>query len=251
MTSAASGFGLIVVGDELLSGHRRDAHLYRFRELLRERGHGLVWCWILPDEPAVLGEHLARSFAAERPVFCCGGIGATPDDRTRECAARAAGVPLRRHPGAVAEIEAVFGEAAYPDRILMADLPAGCELIPNPYNRIPGFSLGEHHFLPGFPELAWPMAEWVLERRYPAREAPVRELSLRVLDVPESALVPLMRRLGARHPGLKLFSLPRMGATRSVELGFRGRVGLAQAFEDLRRELESAGFRWESSPARD
>ena len=46
--------------------------------------------------------------------------------------------------------EARFGEEAYPIRIRMADLPEGSRLIPNPYNQIPGFSIGHHHFLPGF-----------------------------------------------------------------------------------------------------
>ena len=171
-------------------------------------------------------------------------MAATPDDRTRECAALAAGVPLQRHAGAQAEIEAVFGAQSYPNRILMADLPLGCELIPNPRNRIPGFSLRNHYFLPGFPELAWPMAEWVLDTYHPVREPPIRELSIRVLDAPESALVPLMRRLAEGHPGLKLFSLPRLGERKTVELGFRGRTGLEQAWEDLRRELDTEGFRY-------
>lgn len=95
-----------------------------------------------------------------------GGIGATPDDLTRQCAAEAAGVPMERHPEALALIVEKFGEAAYAKRVLMADFPAGAGIIPNPYNRIPGFSLNRHYFLPGFPEMAWPMMEWVLDTHY-------------------------------------------------------------------------------------
>jgi molybdopterin-biosynthesis enzyme MoeA-like protein len=237
-------FGLVIIGDELLGGRRRDRHLEHFRELLRVRGYGLAWCWILPDQAETLVSHLRRSFADKVPVFCCGGIGATPDDLTRQCAARAGNLPLERHAGAAAQIEAQFGAEAYPTRILMADLPGGSELIPNPHSRIPGFGLLGHWFLPGFPEMAWPMAEWVLTHRYPRGGEPIRERAVWVEAVAESALVPLMQRLQARFPELKLFSLPRLGERRRVELGFRGRVGVDEAFAALCGELDGAGMKY-------
>jgi len=236
-------FGLIIIGDELLSGSRSDKHLPRFRDLLGERGFSLGWCWILPDRADVLVDHLRRSLAGDDPVFCCGGIGATPDDLTRECAALAAELPLERHPRAAVEIEAQFGAEAYPNRILMADLPRGCGLIPNPHNRIPGFSLQRHYFLPGFPQMAWPMAEWVLREHYPATADPLRELSLWLYDVPESELIGLMRDFHADHPEHKLFSLPRLGERKAIQMGLRGRgAGLDDAFEDLWRMLKDEGF---------
>jgi len=238
-------FGLIVIGDEILKGKRRDRHFDAFRELLGERGFGLAWLQILPDDPALLVRHLGHSMDEGVPVFCCGGIGATPDDHTRQCAARAAGVPLIRHPAAVAEIEAQFGADAYPIRILMADLPEGSELIPNPYNRVPGFSLRDHYFLPGFPDMAHPMARWVLDNHYSAGAVPERELSLKVFGAPESTLLPLMQQLTADHPQLKLFSLPRLGPDGFVELGFRGRDGLEPAFAALRAGVAALGLRYE------
>jgi molybdopterin-biosynthesis enzyme MoeA-like protein len=178
------------------------------------------------------------------PVFVCGGIGATPDDHTRACAPAAAGVPLVRHPQAQALIEGRFGPAAYPYRILMAELPAGAGLVPNPYNGIPGFVLAGHWFLPGFPEMAWPMAEWVLDRHFPAA-APLEEGAVEVLGVPESELIPLMDAIGARFPGLKAFSLPRLGADAHILLGLRGRQGLQEGMAALRLGLAagSIGFR--------
>ncbi|WP_295884733.1 molybdopterin-binding protein [uncultured Thiohalocapsa sp.] len=247
---AGRRFGLIVVADEVLTGSRTDKHLPAFRELLHARGHGLAWCWILPDDPQVLSRQLAASMAERLPVFCCGGIGATPDDHTRACAAVAAGVALERHPEALALIEARFGPEAYPHRVLMADLPAGARLIPNPVSRIPGFSVGEHWFLPGFPRMAWPMAEWVLDQHYPAA-APPREDAVAVRNTPESRLVPLMRALEGRHQGLKLFSLPHMGddpADRWVLLGFRGQGDLDAAMAALRRALEAEGLAFGPPP---
>ena len=234
-------FGLIVIGDEVLTGPRVDKHLSHFRACLAEKGHGLAWHWILPDDPEVLTAHLRFSLARPEPVLVCGGIGATPDDHTRACAAAAAGVALARHPDASALIEERFGDEAYPYRILMADLPEGCTLIPNPYNQIPGFRLGDHFFLPGFPQMAWPMADWVVARHYPPA-VPAQEVALRVPGVPESRLVPIMEAVGPRYPGLKLFSLPHLGEERYVLLGFRGRAGLEAALADLKRELEVAGL---------
>jgi molybdopterin-biosynthesis enzyme MoeA-like protein len=173
----------------------------------------------------------------------CGGIGATPDDHTRACAAAAAGLDLLRHPEAKALLEEKFGVEAYPNRILMADLPAGCDLIPNPINRIPGFSLRGHWFLPGFPQMAWPMAEWVLDGFYGVSDK-VAEAALRILDVPESRLIPLMRALGERFPDLKLFSLPHLGEDAHIRLGFRGRAGLAEAMAALRARLAEEGIRF-------
>jgi molybdopterin-biosynthesis enzyme MoeA-like protein len=229
-------FGLIVIGDEVLNGPRTDAHLPHFKALLLGRGHTLAWHWVLPDDPEVLTAHLRFSLSRGGPVFVCGGIGATPDDHTRACVGAAAGVDLVRHPGARTLIEERFGEAAYPHRILMADFPAGSDLIYNPFNQIPGFSLSGHWFLPGFPQMAWPMAEWVLDQ-YFGQAVPLRESALEVLGVPESELIPLMEELGRRFPEVKLFSLPHIGEDAHILLGARGRGDLAPAMDALRAGL--------------
>jgi len=243
----APGFGLIVIGDEVLNGLRTDAHLPFFKQLLAARGHCLAWHWLLPDDPEVLTGHLRISLGLGVPVFVCGGIGATPDDHTRACAAAAAGLDLVRHPGARALIEGRFGATAYPHRILMADLPAGCDLIPNSYNQIPGFSLRQHWFLPGFPQMAWPMAQWVLGH-YQDRAEPLREAALEVLGVPESELIPLMLALGSRFPGVKPYSLPHIGADPHILLGLRGRCDLGPAMAALRAGLAAAGMDCREQP---
>lgn len=239
----AMAFGLIVIGDEILNGDRQDRHLAAFKQRVSARGHQLAWCWILPDDPALLIVQLRASMAADTPVFCCGGIGATPDDHTRACAAAAAGVALVRHTGAAQLIEGRFGADAFPQRIRMADLPAGASLIPNPVNQVPGFGINRHWFLPGFPQMAWPMAEWVLDRHY-GRAEPLHEMALEVRGAPESRLIPLMERLGAQFPALKLFSLPHLGETqadRYILLGFRGRGDLEPAMAALRSGLDAEG----------
>ncbi len=241
-------FGLVVIGDEILSGRRRDRHVDFFRKLLAEHGHALHWVQILPDQPALLTARLRQTMSEGDPVFSCGGIGATPDDHTRQCAADAAGVPLVRHAGAQQLIEARFGEAAWPHRVRMADLPEGSSLIPNPVNQVPGFSIREHHFLPGFPDMAHPMAAWVLENRYRDATDPEVERSLRVPGVSENRLMPLLQEMDADWPDLKLFSLPRRGEQNFVELGFHGPAEQVEAaFERLQEKLRAMGIGFEPS----
>lgn len=239
-----SEFGLIVIGDEILAGRRRDRHLDGIGGLVRARGHQLAWLRILPDDPDYLAAELARSMAEGRPVFSCGGIGATPDDYTRECAARAAGVPLVRHPQAVAVLEDKFGDQAYPVRIRMAELPQGAELIPNAVNRVPGFSINRHYFLPGFPDMAHPMAQWVLEQHYPQLQAQ-RQCSVWVQATTETVLMPLLESLTERYPAHKLFSLPRLGEQARIELGYRGGDDIEEPFQALLDGLREGGFSFE------
>lgn len=232
--------GLYLIGDELLSGKRQDKHLAQVTRVVQDSGLHLRWVQVLGDDAAYLAAAFEHSMGAALPVFSFGGIGATPDDVTRQAAARAAGRGLEPHPGAVAEIEAQFGAEAYPNRIRMAALPSGCELIPNPVNRVPGFSLHNHYFMPGFPSMAWPMLDWVLKHHFTPGAMPVRECALRVLDAHESDLMPMMEALCAAHPQVKLFSLPSTRERRQIELGFRGEAGVEQAFADLRAALDAA-----------
>ena len=242
--------GAIIIGDEILSGKRQDGHFRHVIETLGQRGLELKWARLIGDDPALIVETLRQTYASGDIVFSFGGIGATPDDHTRQCAAAAAEVPLIRHPDAVAEIEARFGADAYPRRILMADLAAGSTIIPNPFNRVPGFSLKHHHFLPGFPQMAWPMMEWVLDTLYPElrNQAPETEEIFTVLDAMESPLLDSMNEFVRRYQDLRFSSLPHIGegSERRVEFGVRGkRPRVIEAVAWLKAEVEKLGFRWQ------
>jgi molybdopterin-biosynthesis enzyme MoeA-like protein len=245
----SDAFGIIVIGDEILNGRRLDRHFEALGGMLRERGFGVAWLRILPDDPDYLVAELSRTMAEGRPVFCCGGIGATPDDHTRACAATAAGVELEMHAEAVAEIEERFGDEAYPYRIRMAELPRGSEIIPNPYNRIPGFSINRHYFMPGFPDMAHPMAAWVLDKRYGAGGSYEQQRSVLVRGVSESVLLDLMQELTERFPDAKLFSLPRLGEEFQIEFGFRGYGDLQIPFEALTEGLARLNVRYDPQDA--
>ena len=236
--------GLFIIGAEILSGKRQDKHLARVIELLRERGMELSWAQVLSDDEARIAEAIRASHARGDLVLSCGGIGATPDDRTRQAAALAFGLPLLRHPQAEALIVGQYGDKALPNRVLMADFPQGAGLIPNPVNRVAGFFVHHHHFVPGFPEMAWPMLEWVLDTRYPhlRNAAPPVEYSLRALGTAaEGDLLELMEAVLAQFPGITLSSLPSRGdATRPrhIEFGIKGPAALAaEAFGWFRAQL--------------
>lgn len=242
-------FGAVIIGDELLSGKRQDKHFAEIVHVLAARGLELGWCRIIGDDPGLIVATLRQTMAGDDVVFCFGGIGATPDDHTRACAAQAATVELALHPDAVREIEARFGEAAHPQRIRMAELPVGSAIIPNPYNRIPGFSLHSHHFLPGFPEMAWPMMTWVLDHYYPHlhRDHPAVEYSLAVW-AREGELLPLMQTFVERYPRCRLSSLPELSPDRPrLELGVRGEpADVRAAIDYLQRELTTLGIAWQA-----
>jgi len=246
---ALRAIGVLIIGDEILSGKRMDRHLARVIETLGARGLTLAWARYEGDDRARLTAVLGESFARGDLVFAFGGVGATPDDHTRQAAAAALGVPLVRHPEALAEIEARFGAEAYPHRVLMADFPAGSTIIPNPYNRIASFSLRDHHFFPGFPEMAWPMLDWVLATRYPELTAPPSaERAIVVYGAGESQLLPVMGDNVARFQRVKLFSLPSFMADggRRIELGVRGDPReVDDALAHLVAGVEAGGFRWE------
>jgi molybdopterin-biosynthesis enzyme MoeA-like protein len=240
--------GALVIGDEILVGKRKDKHFEFLVAALAARGLRLAYCEYHGDDPARLTAALRRTFASEDIVFSFGGIGATPDDHTRRCAGDALGVSLAVHPEGERELLARFGAELTPQRLRMVEFPLGAQIIPNPVNRVPGFSLREHHFVPGFPQMAWPMIEWVLDNRYRhlADRDRWAEASIIVYEAGESQLIPVMDAVGAGFPGIKVFSLPSMGedgSRRHVELGVRGDPAqVTQAIERLRSGVRDSGF---------
>jgi molybdopterin-biosynthesis enzyme MoeA-like protein len=262
LDSVTPRIGLIIVGDEILSGRRQDKHFAKVVELLSARGLRLAWAEILPDDRDTLVAAFRRSFASGDIVFSCGGIGATPDDHTRQAAAAALDLPLALHPDAEREIAARCAEMAEkgqgsadmstPEnqrRLEMGRFPAGCEIVPNPYNRIPGFFIRDHTFVPGFPIMAWPMLEWTLDTRY--RDLQHRtahaEHAFLVYGLPESRIAPVMDAIQARWPAVKAFSLPSVGEdgrSPHIDLGVKGEpAAAAQAMAYLRDEVSRLGGR--------
>ena len=251
--------GLLIVGDEILSGKRQDKHLAKVLELLAARGLMLAWARYVGDDRPRITAALRDAFASGDLVFCCGGIGATPDDLTRQCAAAALGVPLALHPRAreliparMRDIAAEQGLPYEPERednrhrLNMGVFPEGAAIIENPYNKIPGFSVGHVHFVPGFPVMAWPMIESVLDQRYAHLHGGARQVerSVIVYGAMEASLTPLMEAVQARFAGVKVFSLPSVDHPqhgRHIELGVKAAQDPADAYAALREGLLQFG----------
>lgn len=213
-------FNLIIIGDEILHGNRNDKHFAFFKALLEHHGLRLNQVQYLPDERELLTKQLQRSFSDGLPTFVTGGIGATPDDHTRQAAAAALNLPLALNAEAAANIEGVTrkrGESLdspeHAQRLKMAEFPQGAALVRNDYNNITGFSLREHYFLPGFPVMAHPMAQWVLDTYYAAdfHQSAAETRSVYLFDLPESRITPLMEQIERDYAGVKTYSLPSVG----------------------------------------
>ena len=250
---------MIIVGDEILSGRRQDKHFSKMVELLGQRGLQLSAAEFVSDDRASIAAVLKRSFATDDIVFSCGGIGATPDDQTRQAAAEALGVELALHPEAERLIAERCAEnekngvgsadMSLPEnqqRLQMGVFPAGAEIVPNPYNKIPGFFIRNHTFMPGFPVMAWPMMEWTLDTRYRQYHHQVAraEYSFIVFGLPESRITPALEALEQRWPGVKAFSLPSMGGDSRphIDLGVKGEPeAAAEALAFLKEAAQAAG----------
>jgi molybdopterin-biosynthesis enzyme MoeA-like protein len=244
-------FGIIIIGDEILSGKRQDKHLTKAIELLSARGLKLAYADYVGDDPDRITLALKRAFGSGDAVFSFGGIGATPDDHTRQCAARALGREMELHPQAKALILERMQEVAREQgatyepgrddnlhRLNMGVFPKGAQIIPNPFNKIAGFfcaldsdpqavaERGGVFFVPGFPVMAHPMMAWVLDTHFShlfGEDAWI-EQSVIVLGAMESTLTPLMEAIERDH-AVKVFSLPSVDHPeygRHIELGVKG-----------------------------
>ena len=259
-------FRLFVIGDEILSGKRQDKHMSKLIELLSERSLSLSQVEYIADDRDAITSVLKRSFASGDIVFSTGGIGSTPDDHTRQCAALALGTKTQLHPTAqeliagriqsMAEGDPIKADLNTPEnqhRFKMGEFPIGSDIIPNPYNQIPGFCIREHYFVPGFPVMAAPMMAWCLDTHYQNlfHRENWAERSFIVPKGIESTLTPLMERIEATFPGVKVFSLPSVGdaskggvyAERHIELGIKGNANLLEsAWIALRTGTEALGY---------
>ena len=235
----------LIIGDEILSGKRKDKHLTHLIETLKKHNFHLSRADYISDDTQEIKKTLEQKKGVI--VFCFGGIGATPDDCTRSAAAQAHKKLLIRHPEAKVLIEKQFGEEAYPKRILMADLPEEASLIPNPINNIPGFFINQHFFMPGFPEMAWPMIDWVLKKHLSKTEKSKKyeDYSIWLDNVSESSLIDLMDLTQSKHQRIKIYGLPKMHPKKMLELGVKGEEGYVKdALNFIKDNLDKMKISW-------
>lgn len=210
-------FYAVIIGSEILNGRRDDKHFLFIRDALLQRGHTLFSSFIIKDDPILI--HNIFTMIKNDPdsvMFSFGGIGSTPDDLTRQIAADvfSDGI-LLPHPSFHAHIVERFGEAAYPHRVHMAELPKNSGLLHNVINNMSGFYLEERYFfMPGFPEMSHPMVEEALVRFYSESAKTYRHTL--IAQTSENTLIDVMNQLDSR---VDFSSLPMMnGGNPTVEI---------------------------------
>lgn len=224
--------GLIIIGDEILSGKRNDLHFENSKKILSKRGISVSWVVTVGDDKKLCERFLKFSFSNSNfVVFCFGGIGSTPDDNTRRACADALGVNLSLNPEAEKLIRNKFSELNIPithERLQMGEFPLGSELIPNPTNNIPGFSIKNHYFLPGFPQMAHPMMEWILDSKFKNMFYDFVEVEyfFYVDGLFESSVTPVLKEIDKKYPNLRVYSLPNSRTDQKPKVEFALEVGI-------------------------
>jgi len=225
-------FFTLIIGTEILNRRRQDAHFDFVSKALADKGHKLTGSFIIEDDPALIIQTIKFIASQPNPVlFSFGGIGSTPDDHTRKCAAIALrGGDFVVHKEAKCIIEEKLGEAAYPHPIKMAELPKGAALLDNPVNKMPAFSLDERYFfMPGFPEMSHPMVTEILEKLIPHKKETYRYTLTALCK--ENIFIEVMENM---PKGVEFSSLPKL-----LDEGWSVSISVASDDESLAKEAFS------------
>lgn len=211
--------GIVVLGDEILKAEIAEANIAYLLPVLNDWGAEVPFCAILPDDVEVVVRHLRFYLGEADLLVLTGGIGPTPDDITREAVARAAGVPLVVHPEAKAALKAYYGDRMNSARLLMATVPLGAALIPNPVSAAPGFCVGRMAAFPGIPRLLREMFGWLKPLVAGERRARITLYG----KAPESAYAAIMAAVMREFPDVQVGSYPILKGEYAVRVVFRGK----------------------------
>jgi molybdenum cofactor synthesis domain-containing protein len=238
--NGAATAGLLIIGDEILSGRTQDRNIAHIAATLTDLGIDLEEVRVVRDRMADIVEAVRALSARYRIVLTTGGIGPTHDDITADAVAEAFGVAVSHDPRAVALIEAHcarMGLEVNESRLRMARIPEGAELISNPVSAAPGFSIGNVHVMAGVPSIMQAMLDGL---------APRLPTSARLLSEtvdpgrPEGDIARVLRQLQDAHPAVRIGSYPFHDGTRyltRVVLRSRDAEALRAARSDLDRAL--------------
>ena len=236
----AKKVGIVILGDEVLKAEIRENNIGFMLPLLNEWGAEVALCSILPDDIETVVRHLRMYLAEVDLLILTGGIGPTPDDITREAVSTVAGLPLVVHPEARARLAAYYGDRINENRMVMARVPQGAVLIPNPVSAAPGFFVARMAVFPGIPRLLKEMFVWLK----PFVEGKRQERVTLYSQAPESAYAGIMQETITAFPRVKIGSYPLMEAGYRVRIVFRsedaGRAG--EAADAFTARMRSVGM---------
>ena len=228
--------GIILVGNEILSGKIVDANASYLCHELRALGVEVRRITVIPDEVDLIATEVARFGADYDVVFTSGGVGPTHDDVTIEGVARAAGVPVIRHPALVALLRGHYGDALTDAHLKMAEVPDGAELLVDESVRFPTILMRNVYILPGVPEIFRRKFDAIRER---FRDQPIFLKNVFV-RIGEGTLADHLNALLRDYPELLLGSYPEFSNPEykvKVTLESRDGAFLEHALAELIKRL--------------
>ena len=206
--------GLLVIGDEILSGRTKDVNIGAVADFCTDLGIDLTEVRVISDDMDAIVEALNALRARYTYVFTTGGIGPTHDDITADAVARAFGVALPINAQARAMLEARWqqtGTEVNEARLRMARIPEGADLIVNSVSAAPGFRIGNVHVMAGVPVIMRAMLEALAPTLRGGRK--VQSVTVKAA-VGEGTLGGPLAALQAEFPDVKMGSYPQMGRDR-------------------------------------
>jgi molybdenum cofactor synthesis domain-containing protein len=204
--------GMLVIGDEILSGRTKDKNIGYVAEFLTNLGIDLKEVRVVSDEEGAIVEALNALRSRYDYVFTTGGIGPTHDDITAECVAKAFGVPIDFDPRAVALLKARFPDGQLNEaRMRMTRIPAGAELVTNKISAAPGFHIGNVFVMAGVPAIMQAMMDGIA----PQLATGVKMLSESIrADAREGDIGTELGEIAKAHPEVSIGSYPFFDETR-------------------------------------
>jgi molybdenum cofactor synthesis domain-containing protein len=234
MSSLNPSAGVIVVGNEILSGQTQDLNIFYLTKNLFNLGIEVKEVRvILDDEDQIIGA--VRSFhEAYDFVFTTGGIGPTHDDITSHSVAKAFHLPLIKHPEALRRLYEKYPQPKAPEAMeRMALIPEGAELIDNPISAAPGFRIYNVHVMAGIPDIMQKMFESLMPHL--KKGTPRHSIKL-IVSGAEGMIAEGLRTIQRDHPAIEIGSYPKWSsAERSVMVVAKGFQG--NDLEQVRAEL--------------
>ena len=230
----------VIIGTEILNGRREDKHFKFLRDELLKRGYELFSSFIIKDEPELMEniftliKHTPNSF-----LFCYGGIGATPDDYTRETAARVFSENKMEYNEEFKKlIDKKFPNENNANKYPLALWPKGAKpLWNNPVNKFPGFYIEKRYFfMPGFPQMAHHMTIEALEKFFPVKEKKKRYTLIAFAK--ESEMLEIMKKIPET---IEFSTLPRLDYT--SEISFAGK-NAEKIYEWFKNELNKQNIKY-------
>jgi len=197
---------VIIIGDEILSGQVYDRNTYFLASKLQNLGTDLKIIVTIPDDIATIAEWVSSFRQKYDFVITSGGIGPTPDDKTREGIAKGVGLNLELNKEAKKELDLYYKGKINEKRLLMAYMPEGAAIIKNPETGAPAFKIENIYVFPGVPILLEKLFEIVKEE---FRSVPIYKESF-ITNIGESFFAHLMDEIPLKFKEVSVGSYPKI-----------------------------------------